>query len=474
MRVLLTLALCSIIMHFFLFPYTLIAINFQVESSSFIIYQSSAYDPCSVVSKSISVNDYGFSEQGHFRILVNSSFNMNSSLINEIKRMAEDAYNSLVDFFNSTPYDQNKDGIIEILIANLNEAYNRGVFIAGYTIPGSDPNGKSIIYIDAHYLNSTSHIDIYITIAHELFHLIQASMFNLSNHADWVIEGTAVLASDYAIKGYSPLNESISFAYNSFNVSLLTPSACLSLSSYIANYVIAPIFFEFMAEKFGLNIIKKFMYELRSKDDIQALESVTNSTIDELFSQFSVWNFLGLYKGTDYTFENVKVRANTIATLGINSTYQNIVHAFSINYIELPSDSLVLYIDYKLASTLLTRNYPIKENLNFVIIKINSTSSYYEISYLKNEKIIYLSNNKNFDRIILAIVNSDTKDYVYSIYVKPSNITIITVTQTNTSYSSTETYLYIIILILSIVLLVIVALYLYSRISINKASFQGT
>ncbi|HLI46926.1 MAG TPA: hypothetical protein VKU94_07020 [Geobacterales bacterium] len=433
--------------------------------SRFIIYQASATDPCSTVMKTINVTDYGLSPQGHFRLLSDSSLILNSTFINKIKDMAEMAYSALVNFFNATPYDQDHSGIIDILIANLNEKYGSGVFIAGYTIPGSDPNGMSIEYLDANYLLTSSYLDVYTTIAHEMFHLIQASIFNLSQHADWVVEGTAVFASDYAIKGYSPLQDSIYLATDHFNESLNTPEACLSLDVYIADYVIAPTFFEFLAEQYGLSIIPKFIHKLAHENDTQALQDVTNSTMGELFSRFAVWNYLGLYKGTNYTFENVSVSASPMVTLNLGSSYEHTILPFSINYIELVPTSSLIYISHE-------------GKLNFALIKLKSNLGKilaYEVSYISNETMIYVSNSSDYNRIILAIVNVGNDKFNYTISYMPSNISVITLTTTKTIASNAQaSYLYVIILLFAVAFIVTLALFLHARQSVNKASSQET
>jgi hypothetical protein len=403
-------------------------VNKNAESSTLsklIIYQASSVNACAFIQKTIDVKDYGFSSNHLFRFLSDASLNLNSTIINNLGNIAEKAYSILVSFFNATPYDQSKEGFINVAIANLNEAYNQSqVFVAGYTIPKEDPNNKSIIYLDSHYVLTSSYNETYVLFAHELFHLIQASVINISSHEDWVIEGTAVFASDLAIKGYSPLYNSIYLAYNKFNVSLRTPAQCLSLDAYIADYLIAPTFFEFLAEKYGNSAISKLLWKLKGNSDIRAIEIVSNTTFDRLFSEFAVWNYLGLYHGTEYTFEKVKIYAFPLTSLVINSTYANSIAPLSIHYIRiLAQRDAILDINYQ-------------GNLNFIIIKIKgnrlSNNFTYEVSYIKNEKYIFISNVKEYNEIVLGIVNTESNNINYSIILLPSNLTLYTITFTKT------------------------------------------
>jgi len=444
--------------------------NKNVENSiplKLIIYQASSVNACAFIQKTIDVKDYGFSSNHLFRFLSDASLNLNSTIINNLSDIAEKSYSILVSFFNATPYDQSKEGFINVVIANLNEAYNQGqVFVAGYTIPRDDPNNKSIIYLDSQYILTSSYNDTYVLFAHELFHLIQASVISLSSHEDWVIEGTAVFTSDLAIKGYSPLSNSIYLAYNKFNVSLRTPAQCLSLDAYVAHYLIAPIFFEFLAEKYGIGIIKELFWKLKENSDIKAIEIVSNSTFDKLFSEFAVWNYLGLYQDTSYTFEKIKVYAFPIASLILNSTYMNKIAPLSIHYIRILTQR----------DTILDINY--QGNLNFIIIKIKgnrlSNNFTYEVSYIQNEKRIFISNAQEYNEIVLGIVNTGSKDINYSATLLFSNLTLYTLTFTKTEVKEIPSANFLAILIIAlIVTFLALLLVLYIR-RFNKVSFQET
>lgn len=420
------------------------------------IYISSASDPCSFVEKTITINDYGLTSKGHFRILSESSLNLNSSMLAELDNLTEEAFNSLYSFFNILPYDQDGDGVIEVLIARLNEAYNKEVFVSGYSFVGKDPNNLGLVYIDSLLLNERNQIDFYITFSHELFHLMQASLFDVSLHATWLIEGTAVFASDIAIKNYSPVANSISLAYSRFNVSLLTPAECLSLDSYVANYLISTTFIEFLAEKYGITSIKKLLYLMKDNNDMVSLQKLTNSSFTDLLSEFAIWNYLGLYRGTSITFEDVKVYANVNDELRINSSITGYLQPFSIYYIKLLSDSKQALISFEHQG-----------NLTIIVMKIKGdrhSKFSYTISKIQGEKVIAITDLDKYNETVLAIVNSGFTRENFRIAMFPMNYTVNYITQTATSISTVQDPLLIIILIiLASFLLVMLVLFIYKR-----------
>ncbi len=420
------------------------------------IYQASSSDPCSFIEKTIAVRDYGLVSEGKFRILSESSLFLDSNSLNLLGEIAKNTYSVLVSFFNATPYDQDRNNITEVLVAQLNENYNANeVFIAGYTNPGKDPNGLGLIYLDSRVFRLYSLVEFHTLFAHELFHLIQASVIDLNKHEIWVIEGTAVFASDLAVIGYSPLWRNIRLTYNNFNLSLRTPLECLSIEGYIANYLISAVFFEFLAERYGLSIIKDLLFELKHLPSIKAIEKVTRSDFSDIFSEFAIWNYLGLYKGTNYTFEGVKVYANAQTVL--NDTYNSRISSLSTHFIKINSNfnPSRIYIDYN-------------GDLNFVLIKIKGDrfSNYaYEVLKVKNENYI-MFNNKDYDEIILAIVNAGSQNVNYSIKLLPSDITVFTVTHTETQVvlqRYLDPLLVVSTILLGIALLITLIILLFSR-----------
>jgi len=368
----------------------------------FIIYLPTE-EGCNFISKNVKAKYYGESYLKKFEIY--STVELSQEQLNNIRYFADEIYNRLYTFLNKTHYDQDNNGKVEILIANLNEGLSERsqLRVNGYSIPGKDVNGKSLIYIDISNIYNYERLKS--VIAHELAHLFQASFSNINNLDLWIVEGTANWLEDYALDS-NPNKYSLYLFEQKPNVSFYTSLECLNIEGYIANYLMSYIFFEFLVEKFNYNIIKTILELSSFYNGINLIEKATNSSFFSLFLEFGIWNYLGLYKGTSKTFEDTYILVNPSKIL------KNDVEIGDINYLSIEYIKLNNLYPNSLIS-MINNDYLIKGSL----IKIKHSNNYYTIFNFTsfNNGFILIENTDIYDEIVLIIIKTNENKNSYKI-----------------------------------------------------------
>ena len=284
--------------------YPLTTTTFTVQSGADVFYYKE-YNQLTGTStqKSVTANYYGQTADGNFEIYYDQNDpHIDSTYLSYVADAAVNSWSELVPFLGS-PYDEDGDGLIEVLIVELNKidetTYGGGV--CGY-VQSSDANGLGLIYLD-------NDLDLWLTVnalkqvlSHEFTHRIQLSYDPFEEM--WIMEGMAQFGSDY-VWPFSTLQGDVNIFQSNPDMQLTAEEAW-----YCADYV----FFEYIAEEYGTSAVRTILERTSVDQGKQAVENAVGASFDTLFNGFAVKNYANDYTGTPTTFEGIDIFAASIAS----------------------------------------------------------------------------------------------------------------------------------------------------------------
>jgi len=242
---------------------------------------------------------------GNFEIYYDKDdLHIDATYLSYVADAAVNSWSQLVPFLGS-PYDQDGDGLIEVLIVDLNKydeiAYGGGVI--GY-VQSNDANGLGMIYLDNDIDVWLSWNELKHTFSHEFTHRVEFSYDPFEQ--GWLMEGVAQFGGDYAW----PFSEFQGYV-NTFQNN---PDIDLTSDTYEAYYCAAYVFFEYVAEEFGTSAVRTVLERTSIDQGKQAVENAVGVSFDTLFNGFAVKNYANDYAGTAKTFEGIDIFAASIAS----------------------------------------------------------------------------------------------------------------------------------------------------------------
>ncbi|MCP8313683.1 MAG: PEGA domain-containing protein [archaeon] len=344
--------------------------------------------------KTVDAYYYGQTSDAHFEIYYDKNDpHIDSTYLSYVVDAAINSWSELVPFLGS-PYDQDGDGLIEILIVNLNKydelAYGGGVI--GY-VQYNDANGLGLIYLD-------NNIDLWLswnrlkhTFSHEFTHRIEFSYD--PSEQNWIKEGIAQFGGDYAwpfceFQGY------VNYFQNN-------PDVQLTGDTYAAYYCAAYVFFEYVAEEYGTSAIRTILERTSIDQGKQAVENALGVSFDILFNEFAAKNYVNDYTGTTNTFEGIDIFAVPIASHTVlpSASGSNGTNLWATDYVKFTTSEPSLTISFSGDSG---RAYHVK------VIKVVSVFSSYsvdDVPLTNNKGFITISGANTYSQIALMVTRHE-------------------------------------------------------------------
>jgi hypothetical protein len=214
----------------------------------------------------------------------NSNSGITETTAGDVAALAERAYTAeLAAGYPTPPSDGSRgsDSRTDIYVAAL------GSGVAGVTLPDSTSSTSSSSF----YLSATSGLTA-LTIAHELFHVLQLGIWNPSAVSDyWLLEGSAEWMG-YRVDNFDPGD---GFVIGNWDMSLdcrdpLGTSQC-DFNVYKNNGYSRWPFFEYLAERYGSSFVKDILAQGASGGGTatSALSNAVSAKGNSLSSLFTDW-----------------------------------------------------------------------------------------------------------------------------------------------------------------------------------------
>lgn len=309
--------------------------------------------------------DYYDTPEGHFRIHYNAAIS-DTDYVYRCGEFFERAWAVEVDSlgFLQPVTDEGLGGNdrFDVYIMNL------GPGLYGITIPddieGPNPwhDVSASIQVNTSYDGFPDNDDpegsawgaFKVTCAHEFFHAIQ--MAYDPDEQVWMLEIASVWMEDVV---YDYVNDYYNYLSGYYQYIFEAPY--LSLMEYSMHMYSSCVWFHYLSQRFGTNIINNIFYEMIYQNGMYAISAALDSidtaeiSIGDEFCQFACWNYLTGSRADEFHYEEASSYPE-IATEATVSSYPYTFspvsthrpHSFGSNYIVLsgtPDSGVFIDID---------------------------------------------------------------------------------------------------------------------------------